>query len=220
MRTAQCLHQRQRDAGNDASGNFAEEGKFTRQLCQEVNLPRMATLPRKTSLPKTAILPRRATSLRRAASLLRTATLLRRASLPTRALSSTFVATVKAMLMDVHLRTMAMLLRLRMRVRFNFHRRCLCALQWQVALARVLALDGRQIARALAHAGLKDAIVCVAQLQSLTSALAPLTMVWSSLCTGSQTDWLMQTKGGGSTRGTRCCKLVQGCALAQSQHQM
>jgi hypothetical protein len=71
-----------------------------------------------------------------------------------------------------------------------------------------------------AHAGLKDAIVCVAQLQSLTSASAPLTIVWSSLCTGSQTDWLMQTKGGGSTRGTRCCKLVQGCASAQTQRQM
>ncbi len=30
MRTAQCLHQHQQDAGNDASGNFAEEGKFAR----------------------------------------------------------------------------------------------------------------------------------------------------------------------------------------------
>jgi hypothetical protein len=55
MRTAQCLHQCQQDAGDDASGNFSEEGKFARQLCQEVNLPRMATLPRKESLPKAAI---------------------------------------------------------------------------------------------------------------------------------------------------------------------
>jgi hypothetical protein len=30
MRTAQQLHQCQRDAGDDASGNFAEEGEFTR----------------------------------------------------------------------------------------------------------------------------------------------------------------------------------------------
>jgi hypothetical protein len=28
MRTAQRLHQRQRDAGDDASGNFAKEGEF------------------------------------------------------------------------------------------------------------------------------------------------------------------------------------------------
>jgi hypothetical protein len=69
MRTAQRLHQRQRDAGDDASGNFAEEGEFARRLRQEVNFPRMATLPRKASLPKTAILPRRATLLRRAALL-------------------------------------------------------------------------------------------------------------------------------------------------------
>jgi hypothetical protein len=55
---------------------------------------------------------------------------------------STFVATVKAMLMNVHLRTMATLLRSHMRVRFNFHRHCLCATQWQVTLACVLALDG------------------------------------------------------------------------------
>jgi hypothetical protein len=141
MRTAQCLHQRQRDAGNDPSGNFAKEGEFAR-LCQEVNLPRTVTLPRKASLPKAAILPRRATLLRRAASLLRTATLSRRASLPTRALSSTFVATVEAMLMNVRLRTMAMLLRSRMRVCFNFCCHCLCATQWQVTLACVLALDG------------------------------------------------------------------------------
>ncbi len=46
----------------------------------------------------------------------------------------------------------------------------------------------------LEHAGLKDAIVSVAQLQLLTSALAPLTMVQSFLCSGSQTDRLMQTK--------------------------
>jgi hypothetical protein len=141
MRTVQCLHQHQRDAGNDPSGNFAEEGKFAR-LCQEVNLPRTATLPRKVSLPKAAILPRKATSLRRAASLLRMAMLSRRASSPTRALLSTFVATVKAMLMNVHLRTMATLLQSRMRVHFNFHRLCLCAMQWQVTLPRVLALDG------------------------------------------------------------------------------
>ncbi len=197
MRTAQRLHQCQKDAGDDASGNFAEEGKFARQLCQEVNLPRMATLPRKASFPKAAILPRRATLLRRAASLLRTATLSRRASSPMRALSSTFVATVKAMLMNVHLCTMAMLFCSCMRVCFNFRHRCLCAMQWQVTLARVLAVDGWQIARALAHAGLKDAIVCMAQLQSSTSALVPLTMVRSSLCSGSQTDRLMQTKQGG-----------------------
>jgi hypothetical protein len=55
MRTAKQLHQRQQDAGDDASGNFTKEGKFAQQLCQEVNLPRMATLPRKASLPKTAI---------------------------------------------------------------------------------------------------------------------------------------------------------------------
>jgi hypothetical protein len=141
MRTAQRLHQCQRDAGDDPSDNFAEEGEFAR-LRQEVNLPRMATLLRKTSLLKAEILPRRATLLRRAASMLRTAMLLRRASLPTRALSSTFVATVKAMLMNVRLRTIATLLCLRMRVRFNLHRRCLCATQWQVTLACVLALDG------------------------------------------------------------------------------
>ncbi len=69
MRTAQQLHQHQEDAGDDASGNFTKEGKSARQLCQEVNLPRMATLPRKASLPKTAISPRRAMSLRRAALL-------------------------------------------------------------------------------------------------------------------------------------------------------
>ncbi len=67
MRTAQRLHQCQRDAGDDASGNFAEEGEFARQLRQEVNLPRTATLPRKASLPKMAIFPKRATLLRRAA---------------------------------------------------------------------------------------------------------------------------------------------------------
>jgi hypothetical protein len=46
MRTAQQLHQRQRDAGDEASGNFAKEGKSARRLCQEVNLLRTATLPR------------------------------------------------------------------------------------------------------------------------------------------------------------------------------
>ncbi len=141
MRTAQCLHQHQQDAGDDRSGNFAKEGKIA-QLCQEVNLPRMAILPRKASLPKAAILPRRATLLRSAASLLRTAMLSRRASLPTRALLSTSVATVEAMLTNVRLRTMATLLRLRMRVCFNFRRCCLCATQWHVTLAHVLALDG------------------------------------------------------------------------------
>ncbi len=30
--TVQRLHQRQRGAGNDASGNFAEEGDFTQRL--------------------------------------------------------------------------------------------------------------------------------------------------------------------------------------------
>jgi hypothetical protein len=141
MTTVQRLHQCQQDAGDDPSGNFAEEGEFVR-LRQEVNLPRTATLPRKASLPKAEILPRRATLLRRAASLLRTATLLRRASWPTRALSSTFVATIEAMLMNMCLHTMAMLLHSRMRVRFNFCHRCLCATQWQVTLARVLVLDG------------------------------------------------------------------------------
>ncbi len=141
MRTEQCLHQCQQDAGDDFSGNFTEEGDFPR-LRQEVNLPRMATLSRKASLPKAAILPRRATLLRRVASLLRMATLSRRASSPTRALSSTFVATVKAMLMNVRLRMMAMLLPSCMKVCFNFRHRCLCAMQWQVTLAHVLALDG------------------------------------------------------------------------------
>jgi hypothetical protein len=32
MRTVQRLHQRQRDAGDDASGNFPEEGEFAQQL--------------------------------------------------------------------------------------------------------------------------------------------------------------------------------------------
>jgi hypothetical protein len=141
MRTVQRLHQHQRDAGDDPSGNFAKESKFA-QLCQEVNLPRMATLPRKASLPKVAVLPRRATLLRRAASLLRMATLSRRASSPMRALLSTFLATVEAMLMNVHLRMMVTLLHSCMRVHFNFRRRCLCAMQWQVTLACVLALDG------------------------------------------------------------------------------
>jgi hypothetical protein len=54
MRTAQRLHQCQRNAGNDPSGNFAKEGEFAR-LCQEVNLPRTETLPRKASLPKALI---------------------------------------------------------------------------------------------------------------------------------------------------------------------
>ncbi len=49
----------------------------------------------------------------------------------------------------------------------------------------------------LAHAGLKDAIVCVAQLQSLMRVLAPSTMIWSSPC--SQSNWPVDTNVTGDT---------------------
>ena len=63
----------------------------------------------------------------------------------------------------------------------------------------------------LAHAGLKNAIVRVAQLQSLMSMLGPSKMVRYSLCSGSLTCWLIQ--GELSTCSTGAASLRKGTEI-------
>ncbi len=77
--TVQRLNQRQRGAGDDASGNFAEEGDFSHNsftwatLLRTAALPRRATSPRKATSPKVGDLarPSRAPQLRTASSLMK-----------------------------------------------------------------------------------------------------------------------------------------------------